>query len=227
MAKKKIKEDKQLDPTQRIEQLLSKMFGDKAVARLSDLRKPKPISTGSIRLDLSLKMPFPPGIHTIYGVHGAGKTTMSLEALGEAQKRAESGEKIICVYVAVERAINKSIVETISVLVPDGVVLLRPKTAEQCGDMVENVLKSITPDERAFIVFDSVAAMLPEVISSEDHKKKTMGKESQILTTFIKKVGTLTVDTNSVLILINQSFLRNWGANCEVRHCQYCLICSL
>src|SRR3990167_4846891 len=103
--------------------ILKTRWGENRLQTLDDLEESRSISTGSLRLDWELKTTYPLGIHSISGVPGVGKTTMSLEALNNAQKVGMD-----CFYVNMERAINKSIVGTIKDLEKKGILVDRKST---------------------------------------------------------------------------------------------------
>ncbi len=204
MSKTKIKENKAKDITtfERIEKLLSKNFGEESIKRMSDLEDVPFISSGSLQLDIALKMPFTPGVHMIYGGYGAGKTTLALEGLSAAQ---QSNHYDVCMYENVERRLNKSQVAMIQNLEADGVLMVNPDTAEDAGDMLVETLRCLGKKERLYAVVDSVAAMEPEVIGQKSFKEATMGLDAKIITTMLRKVSKLAADTGSVIIFINQT----------------------
>jgi recombination protein RecA len=186
----------------RIEQHIIKEYGKRSIEKLENLENLEAISTGSIRLDLALKTPFPRGVHMVYGAQGAGKTTMALEILSEAQ---QADKKIACLYENMERAINPSIVNTIEKLEKNGILIVNPDSAEQCADIAEQTLRSLKGGERACIVIDSVAAMIPESLIAETTGKSEMGRGAGIINAMMRKLCHSAWDTNSVVLLINQT----------------------
>ncbi len=205
MGRKKKEDDdntKKKSPSDRIKALLQSKFKKGAISTMDEIKDSIPTSTGSLRLDLALKIPFPAGLHMIYGVQGSGKTTLALESISEAQA---SGRYAVVMYVNMERAINKSIVATIEKLETKGALLAKPQNAEECGDIIVQTLRALQEDEKAFIVLDSVAAMEPEVVSSNSLSDATIAAEARIVTTMARKINILAADSESAVILINQT----------------------
>jgi recombination protein RecA len=186
----------------RLEQQIIKEYGKRSIEKLEDVENLETISTGSIRLDLALKTPFPRGVHMVYGAQGAGKTTMALEILSEAQ---QANKKTACLYENMERAINPSIVNTVEKLEKKGVLIVNPNTAEECGDIAEQTLRSLNKDERACVIIDSIAAMIPEALTTESIGKSEMGRQAGLINAMMRKLCQSAWDSNSVVILINQT----------------------
>ena len=69
---------------------ITKQFGDGPIMKLGDAKKidVELFSSGSLSLDLALGGGFPKGrIIEIYGPESSGKTTLTLHAIAEIQKR--------------------------------------------------------------------------------------------------------------------------------------------
>src|SRR3990167_4661379 len=172
--------------------ILKTRWGENRLQTLDDLEESRSISTGSLRLDWELKTPYPPGIHSISGVPGVGKTTMSLEALNNAQKIGAD-----CFYVNMERAINKSIVGTIKDLEKKGILVFNPSSGEEALDFIESVVSGTS--KGAFIVLDSIAG-----ISSEKELEENMADavdkmmlQGKLMSVFLCKVHNKVVDSKS------------------------------
>lgn len=193
---------KEVDIIERVKKLLSKKYDSSCFKKLSDLEDAPFISSGSLRLDIVLKRPFSPGVHMVYGTYGAGKTTLCLEALAKAQ---QSSYYDLCVYENLERRINKSLVATIDQLEGGGVMMANPDTAEQAGDLLADLLRSLGKGEHLFGVVDSVAAMEPEVIAQKSLGEQRMGIDPKIIGEMVRKVNRLAADTGSTIIFINQT----------------------
>ncbi|XP_014489716.1 DNA repair protein recA homolog 2, mitochondrial isoform X3 [Vigna radiata var. radiata] len=119
---------------------LQKFFG---------VRRARVISTGSLKLDLALGVGgLPKGrIVEIYGREAAGKTTLALQIIREAQKLGG-----YCAYLDVENALDFSLVESIGVNT-ENLLVSHPDCAENLLSMVDTLTKSGAVD---VIVIDSI-----------------------------------------------------------------------
>jgi len=172
-----------------------KQHKDTEVKSAAEIRTPVGISTGSIALDIALRVPLPPGITEFAGGKGVGKTTIALEGGANAQK---DGYELH--YMNVERAVNESSMLGID-LDKDAMKVWYPENAESLLDVIEAIIRSGT---KKFIVLDSVAAMVSEKLMSESSGKETMALTARLLSRWLPKIATLLERHESVLLLVNQ-----------------------
>ena len=98
----------------------------------------------------------------IRGYESSGKTTLALTACREAQK--ETGKAVV--YIDKENAIDMDYVEALGVdISPDKFLLTQPGTAEECLEIIREVIKS---KDVCAVVMDSVAAMFPKCYLEAD-----------------------------------------------------------
>ncbi len=191
----KVKEEPKFND---IDTQIIKRFGKEKFVMASDINDDFAIlSTGSLMLDLALGKGIAPGIFEYAGLHGTGKTTLSLEACVNAQK---IGYKTY--YMAMERAHNASILKSIKDLDLSKLTIAKPGNGEECCDIVESLIRSNTDTT---IVVDSVAAMcVSEKTQDESASHDSMAILARMLSKWAPKMAMLAVDRNCRLILINQ-----------------------
>ncbi|MGY8879792.1 MAG: recombinase RecA, partial [Dehalococcoidia bacterium] len=120
---------------------IEKAFGRGAVMRMGESGASdgiKTVSTGSIALDLALGVGgLPRGrIIEIFGAESAGKTTLAMAAVAEAQ--AAGGQ---AAFIDVEHAMDPAYARLIGVDV-DKLLISQPDSAEQALEITEYLIRS-------------------------------------------------------------------------------------
>lgn len=157
------------------------------------LEDPKPISTGSVKLDWALVNPFVEGsINEIYGDEGCGKTSLALEVCANA---TQMGKQVF--YFDLERKLVRSQVTMIKNLKLEKFVRIRPDNGE---DAVNKVLECANSVPGCVIIFDSLTALLPEVEDAEDAEKQQMGAVAKLAAKMIRKING-PIERNKCMIL--------------------------
>ncbi|KAK7378110.1 hypothetical protein VNO80_03546 [Phaseolus coccineus] len=167
---------------------LQKFFG---------VRRAHVISTGSLKLDLALGIGgLPKGrIVEIYGQEAAGKTTLALQIIKEAQKLGG-----YCAYLDVENALDFSLVESIGVNT-ENLLVSHPDCAENLLSMVDTLTKSGAVD---VIVIDSVAALVPKCELDQLGVSTNRDYQSRMMTQALRKIQYSLSHSQTLLIFINQ-----------------------
>src|SRR5260370_846532 len=113
------------------------------------------IPTGALLLDLALGVGgIPRGrVTELYGPESAGKTTLALHVIAEAQKQGG-----VAAFVDAEHALDPLYASRIGVKIDD-LLISQPDTGEQALEIVEVLVRSGAVD---VIVIDSVAALVPK-----------------------------------------------------------------
>jgi recombination protein RecA len=199
--KKKSQVDSEIAEKLNISQIILDKYGNKSIVKAAEYMSKaiQPISTGSIMLDIALGMPLAPGIIEIAGTEGSGKTTIALESLANAQKLGKE-----TFYMNIERSINQSILKCISGLDTDKLHIPIPDTAEECCDMLEDILRSCS---NAIIELDSVAGMLTKKEFMGGAGDENIALLPRLLSKFLPKCTILTdhmKGRNNVILLVNQ-----------------------
>ncbi|MBM3261620.1 recombinase RecA [Candidatus Kaiserbacteria bacterium] len=174
-------------------------FGDEAIMKLGDTPKVDidAIPTGSIGVDWALGIGgLPRGrIIEIFGPESSGKTTLSLHAIAEAQKKGG-----ICAFIDAEHALDPEYAKKIGVDV-NSLLVSQPDTGEQALEIVESLVRSGKID---VIVVDSVAALTPKDEIEGDMGQSHVGKQARLMSQALRKLTAICAKTKTVVIFINQ-----------------------
>ena len=179
---------------------IEKAFGRGAVMRLGDSSSDnavRSIPTGSIALDLALGVGgLPRGrIIEIFGAESAGKTTLAMSAIAEAQ--AAGGQ---AAFIDVEHAMDPAYARLIGVDV-DKLLISQPDSAEQALEITEYLIRSGALD---IIVIDSVAALVPAAELEGDMGDMQIGLQARIMSQALRKLTGIIHKTETVCVFINQ-----------------------
>tara|TARA_Y100000031_G_scaffold50010_1_gene57361 strand:- start:26 stop:1102 length:1077 start_codon:yes stop_codon:yes gene_type:complete len=179
---------------------IEKAFGRGAVMRLGDSSSDnavRSIPTGSIALDLALGIGgLPRGrIVEIFGAESAGKTTLAMSAIAEAQ--AAGGQ---AAFIDVEHAMDPAYARLIGVDV-DKLLISQPDSAEQALEITEYLIRSGALD---IIVVDSVAALVPAAELEGDMGDMQIGLQARIMSQALRKLTGIIHKTETVCVFINQ-----------------------
>ena len=137
---------------------IEKSFGKGAVMRMSESSEIdetiQSIPTGSIGLEIELAIGrLPKGrIVEIFGAESAGKSTLALSCIAEAQKKGGQAA-----YIDVEHAMDPSYANKIGVNNQE-LLISQPNSAEEALEITDHLVRSGALD---IIVVDSVAALVP------------------------------------------------------------------
>lgn len=174
-------------------------FGEDAIMKLGE--KPKvdidAVSTGSIGLDSALGVGgLPRGrIIEIFGPESSGKTTLSLHAIAEAQKRGG-----ICAFIDAEHALDPEYSKKLGVNIEE-LLISQPDTGEQALEITESLVRSGKID---VIVIDSVAALTPKDEIEGDMGAHHLGKQARLMSQALRKLTSIVAKSKTIVIFINQ-----------------------
>lgn len=174
-------------------------FGEEAIMTLGS--KPKvnvdSIPSGSLGVDWALGIGgYPRGrIIEIFGPESSGKTTMSLHAVAEAQKKGG-----ICAFIDAEHALDPEYARNIGVKI-DQLLVSQPDTGEQALEIVESLVRSGKID---IIVIDSVAALTPKDEIEGEMGQMHIGKQARLMSQALRKLTAIVAKSKTVVIFINQ-----------------------
>ena len=174
-------------------------FGDEAIMKLGDQPRVNvdAIPSGSIGLDWALGIGgYPRGrILEIFGPESSGKTTLTLHAIAEAQKRGG-----VCAFIDAEHALDPQYAEKIGVKLSE-LLVSQPDTGEQALEIVESLVRSGKVD---IVVIDSVAALTPKDEIEGDMGAYHVGKQARLMSQALRKLTAITAKSKSIVIFINQ-----------------------
>ncbi len=174
-------------------------FGDEAIMKLGEAPKVDidVIPSGSIGLDWALGVGgYPRGrIIEVFGPESSGKTTLTLHAIAEAQKKGG-----ICAFIDAEHALDPEYAKKIGVNISN-LLVSQPDTGEQALEIVESLVRSGKID---IIVVDSVAALTPKDEIEGEMGSSQMGKQARLMSQALRKLTAITAKSKTLIIFINQ-----------------------
>lgn len=174
-------------------------FGEDSIMTLGEAPKIDidAIPSGSLGLDWALGIGgFPRGrIIEIFGPESSGKTTLSLHAVAESQKKGG-----ICAFIDAEHALDPEYAEKIGVKT-DQLLVSQPDNGEQALEIVESLVRSGKID---IIVVDSVAALTPRDEIEGDMGQQHVGKQARLMSQALRKLTGIVHKSKTVVIFINQ-----------------------
>lgn len=174
-------------------------FGDEAIMKLGEAPRVNvdAIPSGSLGLDWALGIGgYPRGrIVEIYGPESSGKTTLSLHAIAEAQKRGG-----VCAFVDAEHALDPEYAKRIGVKTEE-LLISQPDTGEQALEIVESLVRTNKLD---IIVVDSVAALTPRDEIEGEMGAQHVGKQARLMSQALRKLTAITAKSKTVVVFINQ-----------------------
>ena len=177
---------------------IKKQFGDGAIMEMSDATATQigRFSSGSLSLDLALGGGFPEGrIIEIYGPESSGKTTLSLHAIAQVQKRGGKAA-----FIDAEHALDTSYAKKIGVDV-DNLLVAQPDDGEQALEICETLVRSGGID---LVVIDSVAALTPRAEIEGAMGDSHMGLQARLMSQALRKLTAIVSKTNCSVIFLNQ-----------------------
>jgi recombination protein RecA len=131
----------------------------------------------------------------IFGAESAGKTTLAMSAVAEAQ--AAGGQ---AAFIDVEHAMDPAYARLIGVDV-EKLLISQPDSAEQALEITEYLIRSGALD---IIVVDSVAALVPAAELEGDMGDMQIGLQARIMSQALRKLTGIIHKTDTVCIFINQ-----------------------
>ncbi|MEK7612580.1 MAG: recombinase RecA [Patescibacteria group bacterium] len=174
-------------------------FGDEAIMKLGDTPRVDVdvIPSGSIGLDWALGIGgYPRGrIIEIFGPESSGKTTLSLHAIAEAQKKGG-----VCAFIDAEHALDPEYAKKIGVNIGN-LLVSQPDTGEQALEIVESLVRSGKVD---IIVIDSVAALTPKDEIEGDMGSYQVGKQARLMSQALRKLTAIVAKSKTIVVFINQ-----------------------
>lgn len=174
-------------------------FGDESIMMLGETPKVDidVVPSGSIGLDWALGIGgYPRGrIIEVFGPESSGKTTLTLHAIAEAQKKGG-----VCAFIDAEHALDPEYARRIGVKI-DELLVSQPDTGEQALEIVESLVRSGKID---IIVIDSVAALTPKDEIEGDMGSYQVGKQARLMSQALRKLTAITAKSKTIVMFINQ-----------------------
>jgi recombination protein RecA len=178
---------------------IERQFGKGSVMRMGEVQAQKmdTISTGSLGLDIALGIGgLPKGrVIEIYGPESSGKTTLTLQAIAECQKKGGTAA-----FIDAEHALDPVYAEALGVDL-DSLLVSQPDTGEQALEICDMLVRSGAVD---LVVIDSVAALTPKAEIEGDMGDSHMGLQARLMSQALRKLTGNIKRTNCMVIFINQ-----------------------
>jgi recombination protein RecA len=185
-----------------VEELIESLqtrYGEGAIMKLGERRKVNvdSIPSGSFSLDIALGVGgLPRGrVIEIYGPESGGKTTLSLHAIAEAQKRGGKAA-----FIDAEHALDPEYAKRIGVKFKD-LIISQPDSGDEALNILEDVVKSGAID---IVVVDSVAALTPKEELEGEMGDKHIGLQARLMSQALRKITAVAGRTGTIIIFINQ-----------------------
>jgi recombination protein RecA len=178
---------------------IRKKFGQGSIMRLGsdETEATTSISTGCLSLDLALGVGgLPEGrIVEIYGPEASGKTTLSLQALAQAQRAGKTAA-----FIDAEHSLDTGYARRLGVDVDD-LLVSQPDCGEQALQIVEMLVSSGAVQ---MIVVDSVAALTPRAEIEGAMGDSHIGLQARMMSQALRKLVALVARHRVTLVFINQ-----------------------
>ena len=178
---------------------MDKSYGKGTVMKMGDapVIEVDAIPTGSLTLDIALGVGgYPTGrVIEIYGPESSGKTTLTLHAIAECQRRGG-----IAAFVDAEHAFDRSYAEKLGVNT-DELIISQPDNGEQALEIADNLLRSGAID---ILIIDSVAALTPKAEIEGEMGDARVGLQARLMSQALRKLTGTISKTGSTCIFINQ-----------------------
>ena len=178
---------------------IEKQFGRGAIMRLGEAQARLAvdvISTGSLALDIALGGGIPRGrITEIYGPEMAGKSTVAMHVIGQAQKAGG-----LAAYIDVEHALDPGFAQAFGINIED-LLVSQPDTGEQALEICEALVRSNAVD---VVVVDSVAALVPRAEIEGEMGDSLPGLQARLMSQALRKLTAAISRSRTAAIFINQ-----------------------
>ena len=178
---------------------LDKTYGKGTVMKMGDAPNEniESISSGSLGLDIALGIGgYPKGrVIEIYGPESSGKTTLTLHAIAECQKKGG-----IAAFIDAEHAFDRFYAQNLGVDI-ENLIISQPDHGEQALEIADNLIRSGAVD---MVIIDSVAALTPKSEIEGEMGDSKMGLHARLMSQALRKLTSSISKTNCSVIFINQ-----------------------
>jgi len=155
------------------------------------------IPTGSLTLDIALGVGgYPMGrVVEIYGPESSGKTTLTLHAIAECQRKGG-----IAAFIDAEHAFDRTYAESLGINTDD-LIVSQPDNGEQALEIADNLVRSGAID---ILIIDTVAALTPKAEIEGEMGDARVGLHARLMSQALRKLTGTISKTNCCVIFINQ-----------------------
>ncbi|MFN9547028.1 MAG: recombinase RecA [Cyanobacteriota bacterium] len=177
---------------------IERNFGKGSIMRLGDASRMRveTISTGALTLDLALGGGYPKGrVVEIYGPESSGKTTLTLHAIAEVQRRGG-----VAAFVDAEHALDPFYAAALGVDI-ENLLVSQPDTGEMALEIVDQLVRSGAVD---VVVVDSVAALTPRAEIEGEMGDLAVGSQARLMSQAMRKITGNIGKSGCTVIFLNQ-----------------------
>ena len=181
---------------------IERNFGKGSIMRLGDASRMRveTISTGALTLDLALGGGYPKGrVIEVYGPESSGKTTLTLHAIAETQRRGG-----VAAFVDAEHALDPVYAAALGVDV-ENLLVSQPDTGEMALEIVDQLVRSAAVD---LVVIDSVAALTPRAEIEGEMGDLAVGSQARLMSQAMRKITGNIGKSGCTVIFLNQLRLK-------------------
>lgn len=181
---------------------IERNFGKGSIMRLGDASRMRveTISTGALTLDLALGGGYPKGrVVEVYGPESSGKTTLTLHAIAEVQKRGG-----VAAFVDAEHALDPVYAASLGVDI-ENLLVSQPDTGEMALEIVDQLVRSAAVD---IVVVDSVAALTPRAEIEGEMGDLAVGSQARLMSQAMRKITGNIGKSGCTVIFLNQLRLK-------------------
>lgn len=177
---------------------IERNFGKGSIVRLGDASRMRveTINTGALTLDLALGGGYPKGrVVEVYGPESSGKTTLTLHAIAEVQKRGG-----VAAFVDAEHALDPVYAAALGVDI-ENLLVSQPDTGEMALEIVDQLVRSGAVD---IVVVDSVAALTPRAEIEGEMGDLAVGSQARLMSQAMRKITGNIGKSGCTVIFLNQ-----------------------
>ncbi len=181
---------------------IERNFGKGSIMRLGDASRMRveTISTGALTLDLALGGGYPKGrVVEVYGPESSGKTTLTLHAIAEVQRRGG-----VAAFVDAEHALDPIYAASLGVDI-ENLLVSQPDTGEMALEIVDQLVRSAAVD---LVVVDSVAALTPRAEIEGEMGDLAVGSQARLMSQAMRKITGNIGKSGCTVIFLNQLRLK-------------------
>lgn len=179
---------------------VQKEFGEGAIMRLKEGEKVgavEVVPSGSLGLDLALGIGgYPRGrIVEVYGPESSGKTTLTLHAIAELQRKGG-----VAAFIDAEHALDIGYARKLGVNT-DELLISQPDYGEQALEIADMLVRSGAVD---MVVVDSVAALVPKAEIEGDMGDNHVGLQARLMSQALRKLTASVSRSKTMMFFTNQ-----------------------
>ena len=177
---------------------IERNFGKGSIMRLGDASRMRieTSPTGALTLDLALGGGYPKGrVVEIYGPESSGKTTLTLHAIAEVQRRGG-----VAAFVDAEHALDPVYAAALGVDI-ENLLVSQPDTGEMALEIVDQLVRSAAVD---IVVVDSGAALTPRAEIEGEMGDLAVGSQARLMSQAMRKITGNIGKSGCTVIFLNQ-----------------------